>query len=257
MFEALIKRDRFIVVISLIFVTGLSWVYLFTGAGMDMGESSSMSNQMSTTMKMAMDQQNWSFKDAVIMFIMWWVMMIAMMLPSAAPMILLFSTLNNGIQKRVSTLIFAASYLLIWSVFSLMATALQWLLNTEELLDPMMASSSNLLSGGLLAIAGAYQFTPIKNACLRHCRTPVQFVLGHWKPGCTGAFKMGLLHGTFCLGCCWFLMVLLFVGGAMNMLWIGGLAVYVLIEKYLPHGPIMGKVTGLLLLISGVVIIVN
>jgi len=257
MLEALIKRDRFIVVISLIFVTGLSWLYLLTGAGIDMEASSSLPNQMPSPMEMAMAQPIWSFEYAVIMSIMWWVMMIAMMLPSAAPMILLFSTLNKGIQKSVPTLTFAASYLLIWGVFSLIATALQWFLNTAELLDPMMASSSHVLSGGLLAIAGIYQFTPIKDACLRHCRTPVQFVLDHWKPGCIGAFKMGLLHGMFCLGCCWFLMALLFVGGVMNMFWISGLAVYVLIEKQLPYGPVVSRITGALLLIWGVVLIMN
>ncbi len=249
MIEQFFKHDKLIVLSSLILAIGLSWTYLFLGAGMDMG--------MPAGMQMPNSGPVWSLQYTLTMFVMWWVMMVAMMLPSATPMILLFATVNKKAAKSVPTLIFAASYLLIWGAFSLVAVTLQWLLNASTLLDPMMKSSSHILSGGLLVIAGVYQFTPLKNACLRHCRTPMQFVMGHWKPGHMGALKMGVQHGAFCLGCCWFLMVLLFVGGVMNMLWIGGLALYVLVEKALPHGPFVGKLAGVALIVWGVILTVN
>ena len=182
--------------------------------------------------------------------------MIAMMLPSAAPMILLFATVSKKhfpqTTAALSTAIFTSSYLIMWAFFSLLATMAQWLLATHNLLD-MMQINNHFINAALLITAGIYQFTPLKDACLRLCRTPVQFVMLHWMPGRTGAVKMGLLHGTFCLGCCWFLMALLFVGGVMNILWIGGLALYVLIEKLTPYNQTVERIVGIILIASGVV----
>ena len=249
MFIEAIRRDRILVAFALIGVAAVSWLYLLAGAGMD------MEPMQPGAMTMHPQIPDWNIGYMLVMFAMWWVMMIAMMLPSAAPMILLFAAANTkAVTPRsaaVPTSIFAAGYLLAWGGFSLLATLLQWGLSSARLLDTMMQTNSNLLAAGLLISAGAYQFSPLKTACLRHCRGPVQFISQHWQPGRVGALKMGLLHGTFCLGCCWFLMALLFYGGVMNLLWIGGLALYVLVEKLAPRGDFLGKITGVGLLIWG------
>ncbi len=255
MLEELIKRDRMIVLLGLLAVVALSWSYILSGAGMTMAPVMRMPD--------GADMENanigWSAGYAVLMFAMWWIMMMAMMLPAAAPMILLFAAANRNTASQsspaVPTFVFVAGYLLTWGFFSLFATGAQWLLSTRDLLDPMMRMTSTMLSGALLIIAGIYQFTSIKNACLRHCRSPMAFVMGYWIPGRYGALKMGMQHGVFCLGCCWFLMGLLFFGGVMSIAWIGGLAVYVLIEKLAPHGHLLGKIGGAVLIAWGAVLI--
>jgi predicted metal-binding membrane protein len=207
------------------------------------------------TMMMA-PRIGWSIGYAGLMFAMWWVMMVAMMLPSAAPMILLFDSANARAAGQgatpIPTAIFASAYLLAWAFFSVLAVALQWGLTGLGLLDNMMRSTSLTLNAALLIAAGLYQFTPVKQACLRHCRSPLQFVMEHWRPGRIGALEMGIRHGAFCLGCCWFLMALLFFGGVMNLAWIGGLALYVLIEKLAPHGDLIGRLGGTGLIAWGV-----
>ena len=159
----------------------------------------------------------WTPGYAALMFAMWWVMMVAMMLPSAAPMLLLFARIHRGERaggrSYVPTGIFAAGYLVAWGGFSALATAAQWGLQQIDLLSPMMATSSRLLAAAILIGAGAWQLTPIKRICLRHCRSPLGFFATSWRRGALGAFRMGLDHGSYCLGCCWFLMALLFVGG--------------------------------------------
>ena len=250
MFIETIRHDRVVVALGLIGVAAVSWLYLLAGAGMD------MEPMQHGAMTMHPQIPDWNISYLLVMFAMWWVMMIAMMLPSAAPMILLFAAANTKAARsrsaKVPTSIFAAGYLLVWGGFSLLATLLQWGLSSARLLDTMMQTNSNLLAAGLLIAAGAYQFSPLKTACLRHCRGPVQFISQYWQPGRIGAFKMGLIHGTFCLGCCWFLMALLFYGGVMNLLWIGGLALFVLIEKLAPRADIIGKLMGAVLLIWGI-----
>lgn len=249
MFIEAIRHDRILVAFALIGVAAVSWLYLLAGAGMD------MQPMQHGAMTMHPQIPDWNISYMLVMFAMWWVMMIAMMLPSAAPMILVFAAANTKAatsrSAAVPTSIFAAGYLLVWGGFSMLATLLQWGLSSARLLDPMMQTNSNLLAAGLLISAGAYQFSPLKSACLRHCRGPVQFISQYWQSGRIGALKMGFLHGTFCLGCCWFLMALLFYGGVMNLLWIGGLALYVLVEKLAPRGDILGKITGAGLLIWG------
>ncbi|MBL4808161.1 MAG: DUF2182 domain-containing protein [Rhodobacteraceae bacterium] len=252
MLESLIKRDRVVVLGGLTLVIILAWAYILAGAGMEMGASMPALDGM----KVMAPSASWTPGYALLMFVMWWVMMVAMMLPSAAPMILLFATVNKGAAGTtpagVPTFIFAAGYVLVWGFFSLVATYVQWLLTSNMLLDGMMQSSSQILGATLLISAGAYQFLPIKDACLRHCQTPIQFVMGHWMPGRSGAMKMGLLHGLFCLGCCWFLMALLFFGGVMNAIWIAGLALYVLVEKLAPPELHISKLAGGALVIWGV-----
>jgi predicted metal-binding membrane protein len=190
----------------------------------------------------------WTPDYAALMFAMWWVMMAAMMLPSAAPMLLLFARVNRGERaggrSYAPTGIFAAGYLAAWGGFSALATAAQWGLQRLDLLSPMMATPSRLLAAAILIGAGAWQLTPIKRICLQHCRSPLGFLAMSWRRGRLGAFRMGLDHGTYCLGCCWFLMGLLFVGGVMNLFWIAALAVFVLIEKVLPFGHWVGRVAG-------------
>ena len=232
--EAVLKRDRAVVVAGLIAVSALSWFYIVAGAGM---------GGMKGAEIMAMPAL-WTAGYAVLMLVMWWVMMVAMMLPGAAPMVLLFAAITRKERARggihVPTWNFAAGYLAAWGGFSLAAVALQWGLEHLMLLSPMMATNSVALGSALLIAAGIYQHTPLKHACLRHCRSPVAYLAYNWRPGRGGAFIMGLRHGIFCLGCCWVLMTLLFYGGVMNLWWIGGLTIYVLIEKLALAGPIIG-----------------
>ena len=201
----------------------------------------------------------WTAGYAVLMFFMWWAMMVAMMLPSAAPMILLFATVNRKQRARVSsfvpTSVFAGAYLVTWGVFSLAAVGLQWTLQRLTWLSPAMVSTSSVLGGLLLFAAGLYQLTPIKQACLRHCRHPITFLTSHWRRGIAGAVRMGVEHGSYCVGCCWFLMGLLFVGGVMNLFWIAGLALFVLLEKNVPAGHWLSYATGVALAGWGLVVL--
>jgi predicted metal-binding membrane protein len=197
----------------------------------------------------------WTPGYAVLMFFMWWIMMVAMMLPSAAPMILLFATVNRRQREtghpHVATSIFAVGYLAAWAGFSLVAMTLQWGFERTGILSPMLVGTNVIFGGVLLLAAGVYQLTPIKHACLRHCRSPLAFLTLHWQPGARGALRMGLAHGAFCVGCCWFLMGLLFFGGVMNLYWIVGLALFILLEKTVPAGHWLGYTTGVALLVWG------
>lgn len=197
----------------------------------------------------------WTPGYAELIVVMWWVMMVAMMLPSASPMLLLFARIQRSQRVKgapfVPTSIFAAGYLIVWGSFSVLAAGTQWRLERAGLLSAMLASTSGLFGGLLLLAAGLYQLTPVKQACLRHCRSPLQFLTHHWRNGTAGALRMGIEHGAFCLGCCWLLMGLLFVGGIMNLSWILGLAVFVLLEKTLPAGHWLGVLTGIGLIVGG------
>jgi predicted metal-binding membrane protein len=181
-------------------------------------------------------------------FAMWWVMMIGMMLPSAAPMILTFAAIQRRKRERdqryVPTALFVIGYLIVWGAFSLVATAAQWWLQRSDLLSPIMALVSPAVGGVVFIVAGIYQFTPLKHACLNHCRSPFAFVLNHWRDGWGGALWMGMGHGLYCLGCCWVLMALLFAVGVMKLIWVAGLAVFVFAEKLLPYGVWIGRIGG-------------
>jgi len=200
---------------------------------------------------------HWSAANVLAIWCMWTVMMAAMMLPSALPMALAFVEVSARTGEHARGRSFVGAYLLVWCAFSVGATALQWVLQAVEWIDPMIVSTSALLTATLLVIAGLYQFSPLKRLCLANCRTPMGFLLGEWRPGARGGFVMGLRHGLFCLGCCWALMVLLFVGGAMNLAWIAALSIAVAIEKLLPHGERLAALLGLVLIAAGVVRLVG
>jgi predicted metal-binding membrane protein len=238
-FDRVLRRDRLVAVAALAAVCVLAWGYVLLGAGMDM--SAAMAGAASP---MPME---WSPGHAAVMALMWALMMLAMMLPSAAPMILLHATVSRrkdpGRGAR-RTLLFALAYAAVWGGFALAATAAQWALERAALLTPDMATGSAVLASLLFLGAGVYQFTPLKRACLRRCRSPLEFLAEHWREGNAGAFRMGLRHGAYCVGCCWAVMALLFVGGVMNLAWIAGLALLVLAEKLLPGGPVVGRVLG-------------
>jgi predicted metal-binding membrane protein len=193
----------------------------------------------------------WHWNNLLAVWCMWAVMMAAMMLPSALPMVLAFVALcrRNGETARSHS--FVIAYLLVWFAFSLVATGLQWLLQAAGWINPMIVSTSATLSGALLLVAGAYQFSPLKRICLAKCRTPMVYLIGEWRGGMSGAFVMGLRHGLFCLGCCWALMALLFVGGVMNLAWIAALSIAVAIEKLMPQGQRLAALLGLGLIVAG------
>ncbi len=256
--ENLLRRDRFIVAGGLLLVAAISWGYLFYGAGMGMS-GVEMTRHSLMDMDM-MGRPEWTPGYIALMFFMWWIMMIAMMLPSATPVILLAAAINRRAtptkQPYGSSAAFAAGYLLGWAVFSALAVLIQWLLLENQYISGMLRSTSNSLSAVLLIAAGAWQFTPWKQACLRHCRGPVEWLTRHRAREPAGALMTGWTHGLFCLGCCWFLMVLLFVGGVMNLFWIAGLAVYVWMEKILPAGGALSWGMGVVLLVWGVLVAV-
>jgi predicted metal-binding membrane protein len=195
--------------------------------------------------------QDWDWVNLLAIGAMWAVMMAAMMLPSALPMIRTFAdvSLRRGAADHARA--FVGGYLLVWMVFSAAATAAQWLLQAAGWTNPMIVSTSAPLTAALLLVAGLYQFSPLKRLCLRGCRTPLGFVLGAWRPGTRGAWAMGWHHGWLCVGCCWALMALLFVGGAMNLAWVAALSVAVAIEKTVPGGEWIASMLGVLLIGSG------
>lgn len=250
--EDALRRDRIVVVFALLGVIVFAWGYMLLGAGMSVGEMSGM--------PMAQQEPTWTPAYAGIVLAMWAVMMVAMMLPSAAPMILLYGTIANRRKSKgdpaVGAGVFGLGYITVWIGFSLAAVTLQILLDRGQLLSPMMSVTSMSIAGGVLITAGVYQWTPLKQACLRHCRSPLEFLAAEWREGRVGALIMGLRHGAYCLGCCWMLMLLLFVGGIMNIAWIAALAALVLIEKISPAGHWIGRITGFLLIVWGAVILV-
>ncbi len=252
--ESVLKHDRAIVLAGLIGVTGLAWVYLFAMAAETGGLS--MDGAMAV-----LQPKPWQPLDFLLMFLMWTVMMIAMMVPGAAPMILLFAAVNRKQRERGHPFApvgaFVAGYIAVWSAFSAVATLSQWGLEQAALLSPMLVGTSPRLGGGLLIVAGIYQWTPLKHACLKHCRSPLHFLARGMRKGTGGAFVMGLEHGAFCVGCCWVLMGLLFVGGVMNLLWVAAIAVFVLLEKVVPHGVLAGRLSGALLVLAGLFVVVQ
>lgn len=181
----------------------------------------------------------------VLLFLMWWSMMLAMMLPSAAPAILSYGAIARKLSGHSTLWAFTAGYAAIWTAFSAAAVLLQLLTADTIRLTGMMAVTSRTIGGLLLLAAGLYQLTPLKNACLRHCQSPFFYLAHHWRNGPAGAFRMGLDHGSYCLGCCWMLMLLLFYGGVMELTWIVGLALYVAAEKLVPARFRFDRVAGI------------
>jgi predicted metal-binding membrane protein len=250
----------------------LAWLYLLREAarmhGMTM-DGMSMPGMAMDGMAMdgmAMDGMDdmlgaraWTWFDAGLMFLMWAVMMVGMMVPSAAPTTLLYGAVARKAAAQgsplASTAVFVGGYLTMWVLFSAVATAAQWGLERAALLSSAMAPASPALGAALLIAAGVYQLTPLKSACLRHCRSPAHFLSAHWRDGTAGAFRMGFEHGAFCLGCCWVLMGLLFVGGVMNLLWVAAIALFVLAEKLVPHGAGGGRLAGVAMIVAGAAIL--
>jgi len=245
--ETVLKRDRIIVFIALAGIATLAWTYMIHEArGMSVGACCKM---------VAPDTNPWDTAPLTPLFFMWTEMMVAMMIPSAAPMILTFATVQRKRREQrrpfVPTGIFLSGYLLAWTIFSALAAIAQWILHAKALLSPMMIGNNQIFGGALLVAAGIFQFTPLKNACLTQCRSPLNFLLTDWREGKFGAFVMGLKHGAYCTGCCWILMLLLFVAGVMNLFWIAAIAIFVLAEKITPKSFRLGKIAGALLIAWG------
>lgn len=266
--STVLEKDNLIVYLSIFLIVIITGLYTIFGIGMPMSAIEmtkmsgifSMSSSMEMNMNMGsnnMDMKNrWSISMAISMFLMWWLMMIAMMTPSAAPTLLLFHNLkkigSEGKKALSYTYLFLFGYLIIWAIFSLIACIIHKFFDTSSITDAaMMQLKSVQFSGILLITAGVYQFTPLKNACLEKCRTPIDFLSSNNRKGAKGSFIMGAHHGLFCLGCCWALMALLFVGGVMNLFWITGLALYVLIEKIIIKAGWLDKIMGLILIFFG------
>ena len=211
-------------------------------------------DRMMAEMGMSMDMP-WQTADVLLAFAMWAVMMVGMMTPSAAPVVLLVAGMNRrrGAQ-RVPGLVFAfgAGYLLIWVAFSAAAALSQWALHQAALLSPAMTTSTSRLGAAILIAAGIYQLTPFKGTCLTHCRSPLGFLMSHWRDGTAGAMRMGMAHGSYCLGCCWALMCVLFVVGVMNLMWVAAIAIFVLLEKIGPAGTLVARVAGVAMIVRGV-----
>jgi predicted metal-binding membrane protein len=238
------KRNRAIVAFGLAAVTALSWTYLIY---MDWGMRH-MDVGMAMVIMPAME--HWTAWDLILVFLMWAVMMVAMMVPAVSPMILLFAEINRRRNEQQGTFVstgqFLLGYLMAWIGFSALATLAQWGLLTAALLSPMMKSTSKILGGGLLLCAGLFQFSSLKYTCLAHCRSPIGFLATEWRDGSRGAFRMGLKHGGYCLGCCWALMGLLFAFGVMNLLWVASISAFVLLEKITPANQSVSRLGGLL-----------
>jgi predicted metal-binding membrane protein len=250
--ERMLRRDRLVVASALATITLFAWLYLIRES--TTMQSMAIDARVHAAMGMA-DMRTWGLADWFALFLMWTVMMAGMMLPSAAPVILLVLAVyrRRGDQRaRVSSVAFTAGYLLAWTTFSAAAAAIQVALHRGAWLTADMASVSPIVAGVVLVLAGLYQWLPIKNACLMHCQSPLGFLTRHWQEGARGGLNMGLRHGLFCVGCCWLLMSLLFVVGVMNLLWVAVIAGFVLAERLLRQGTEVGGVGGGLLIIWGI-----
>ncbi len=258
--EALLRRDRVIIAASLVVITGLAWADLVWLAndmwmgGMDMTGFRMIPAGQSLMMPASAP---WQPIEFAYVFLMWVVMMIGMMTPSVTPMILMYARVGRGAASAgkpfAPTAWFVGGYLSAWSAFSLAATSAQWGLDRAALLTPMMESASNILGGIVLILAGLYQWAPLKERCLRQCQSPLTFILRHggFRGDPIGALALGLRHGLYCIGCCWALMAVLFVGGVMNLFWIAALAILVLLEKVAPAGRVIARAVGVLFVLWG------
>ncbi len=251
--ERALARDRLAIVIALSVLTAIAWLYLSLGAGT--GMSATAMSGWWLAGGIAAPPAAWTLSTALVMLARWQVMMLAMMLPSAAPTILLYARVaRRGGEARTERGVasFMGGYLLAWLGFSIAATLVQVALERSGLVSAMMAASGTLLTGGLLSATGLYQLSPLKAACLASCQAPAPFLAAHWREG---PLRMGLRHGAICVGCWWGLMLLLFVGGAMNLVWIAGLTLIVALEKLTRFGRNLSVVVGLLLIASGAMVL--
>ncbi len=247
-------RDRFFITGSLAVVVALAWGYLYVLAT-NMPAMSKMDVAMSAGIR------PWSLAESFLMFAMWVVMMVGMMVPTAMRAVLIYAGISHRAHAQgtpvAPTYWFVAGYAVVWSGFGLAATIFQAGFDRLGLLSPMMVSSSPLLGAGLLIAAGLYQLTPWKDACLQHCQSPAMYLATRFRPGVGNAFGLGMRHGAYCLGCCWLLMGLLFLGGAMNLLRIAAVTGFVLLEKLLPASLRVARFSGWLMMFTGVLYLSN
>jgi len=251
--ENILKKDRFIAISALLVLCILAWLYIIY-----------LNRQM---LHMDMDaiffampmSSSWTVVDFILLFLMWFVMMIAMMTASVAPLILIFVMVNRKKKQEqnpfVPTGYLICGYFLIWGCFSLLATLLQWLLQKLSLLNTEMVTTNKILGGIVLIAAGLYQFSSLKRRCLNYCLNPINFIHNNWKEGKRGAFQMGIENGVYCLVCCWVLMILLFISGIMNLLWIALIALFVLIEKNFPNAKWISYIAGVALTVYGTIVL--
>ena len=244
MLETALIHDRSVLLIVLGAIPLISWIWIALMADDMYGSMQGASAWMMTTV--------WDWPHVALLWLMWAVMMTAMMLPSAAPLVLLYAAAarTNAEPGSPSSRVYAlaAGYVVVWAIFSAIATALQRLLSAALVLTPMMEPATSRAGAVVVAIAGIYQLTPLKRACLRACRSPLGYMMQKWRGGVRGAFRLGMHHGGHCLGCCWALMLLLFAGGVMNLAVIITLTAWVLIEKLAPFGERTPSVSGVALL---------
>lgn len=248
------RRDRWVIIVGMGIISLLGWAYMVGTAGPGQEGGHSHNGAMPA-------MAAW---DGALLFmgvVMWSVMMIAMMLPTATPMVLGFTRLQHGREGGARavrlTWVFVGGYLLAWIGFSLLASVAQWTLYSLGLMSSAMGRATPFLGGVLLVSAGLFQWSGLKDACLTQCQSPLGFLLNEWRPGGRGALIMGLHHGLFCIGCCWLLMLLMFVGGVMNLVWMAAITIYVLAEKLLPGMHRHGRPLGALLVIVGITYIVS
>jgi predicted metal-binding membrane protein len=257
-FDIALRRDRQAVLAALVILTALAWGALLW---LTRDLATAHATPAISGMMAEPDIRPWTVKDFLCSFIMWTVMMAGMMIPTVTPVILVYVRLGRwGEDQRKlfsATIWFAGGYLLAWTLFALLATGLDYELARAALLTPMLASANDFIAGAILIVAGLYQWSSLKNLCLTHCRTPLRFIQRHggFKKDAMPSLGLGLRHGCYCVGCCWALMLLLFVGGVMNMVWIAGLAILVLLEKVMSDGRSVSRLIGLALIIGGISLI--
>jgi predicted metal-binding membrane protein len=247
-----VASDRTVALAGILGVAALGWAALVRMAG----SAGGMSGAMMTMPSMA----PWSVAELAGLVLMWATMMVAMMLPGATPVILLFAATMRRRRERgeaaPSLALFVLGYLLVWGAFSVVAGSAQWTLHAAALVSATTMRAVPALAGALLVAAGIFQWTPLKRACLAHCRSPFHFFTTEWREGSAGALAMGARHGLYCVGCCWLVMALLFVAGVMNLAWVAALAAFVLLEKVVPRGELVGRAAGVLLVVWGAWVLV-
>jgi predicted metal-binding membrane protein len=256
------RRDRVIVAACAAALTLLAWAYLvYLARQMTVHDATGSMPDMPDMpgMQMAMPA-SWSLTELAFLFWMWTVMMVGMMTPAAMPVMLLFAraqAAHGATRARISVVVFALGYAIVWAAFSACAALAQWTLHGLAMMSPSMATSSTRIGGAIVCAAGLWQLFPVKRACLVRCRSPIAFLMMHWRNGTLGALRMGLRHGTWCLGCCFALMGVLFVVGVMNLVFVAALALFVLLEKTGPAGLLVARAGGVLLLAAGAFMLVT
>jgi predicted metal-binding membrane protein len=247
-------RTRALIAGCIVLITALAWAYLVRLNRRMM--SPIEGDTMMAAMGMVLHQP-WGAGDLLLTFVMWAVMMVGMMAAPALPVLLLFAGMQAQRGRGTAPAIpsFGLGYLVVWLAFSACATAAQWALHERALLSSTMATTSTVLAGVILILAGAYQLTPLKTRCLARCQSPLGFLMSHWRDGSSGAFLMGFRHGIFCLGCCWALMAVLFVVGVMNLAWVAVLTFVILAEKLGPAGARVSRAGGAILIVLGAVLV--